>query len=234
MWTRALQKEPLMAIASLPSPGSPEQIFRRIYAERLWGTGPDASHPFYSGCGSHDADVVSPYLEAVRHFLCSFETRPDAADLGCGDFSIGSRVRPFCANYIACDVVPELIDFNRKRFQCLEVDFRTVDLIVDPLPQADVVFVRQVFQHLSNKQILRAMARIGATYRYLVLTEHLPAEADFEHNLDKPAGPDIRPAIGSGIVLGSEPFKLRASHERELCRVPQLGGLIVTTLYRFT
>src|SRR5690348_5513093 len=99
MWTRALQQEPLMAIAS-PSPGSPEQIFRRIYAERLWGTGPDASHPFYSGCGSHDADVVARYLEAVRHFLCSFETRPDAVDLGCGDFSIGSRVRPVCANYI--------------------------------------------------------------------------------------------------------------------------------------
>jgi hypothetical protein len=216
------------------SSGSPEQLFRRIYAERLCGSGPDASHPFFSGCGSHDLDVVSPYLEAVRRFLCAFETKPNVVDLGCGDFSIGSRVRPFCASYIACDVVPELIDFNRGRFRCLGVDFRRLDLVVDPLPPADVVFVRQVFQHLSNEQILRAAARIRATYPYLVLTEHLPAEGEFEHNLDKPSGPDIRPAIGSGIVLGSEPFNLRAAHERELCRVPQLGGLIVTTLYQFT
>jgi len=50
-----------------------------------------------------------------------------------------------------------------------------------------VVFIRQVLQHLSNAHILRAIPKIAASYRFLVLTEHLPLGEAFTPNLDKPA-----------------------------------------------
>lgn len=216
-----------------PRAATAREVFGRIYTESLWGNSPDAAQPFFSGSGSHDPAVVATYLQAISQFLATLPAKPDVVDLGCGDFSIGSRIRPLCAKYCACDVVPELIEFNRERFAALQVGFTTLDLTVDELPGADIAFVRQVFQHLSNDQILLAIGRIAATYRYLILTEHLPATAAFEHNLDKPAGPDIRLAIGSGIVLASHPFNLRPVAERQLCRAAELGGLIVTTLYAF-
>lgn len=218
------------ATLARPTPTA-QEVFRRIYTEHLWGRSSDTSRPFFSGSGSHDPAVVATYLEAVRRFLGTLPAKPNAVDLGCGDFAVGTRIRPLCAGYIACDVVPELIEFNREQFGSLQVEFTTLDLTIDELPAGDVVFVRQVFQHLSNEQILKATRKIAATYRYLILTEHLPASAEFEHNLDKPPGPDIRMAIGSGIVLGSQPFNLRPVHERRLCQARELGGLIVTTLY---
>jgi hypothetical protein len=53
----------------------------------------------------------------------------------------------------------------------------------------------------------------------------------FEHNLDKKVGPEIRTGSGSGIVLTSPPFNLKAQSERELCNAVEYGGIIRTTLY---
>jgi hypothetical protein len=100
-------------------------------------------------------------------------------------------------------VVPSLIDRNRRLFASLDVDFRVLDMTTDPLPPADVVFLRQVLQHLSNGQIHAVVSKITTAYRYLVLTEHLPALDTFTPNLDKAVGPQTRLNSGrppSGIV----------------------------------
>lgn len=207
-----------------------QQVFTKIYEEGAWGRPNDSSHRFYSGSGSHDQSVAT-YIEAVRAFLRSFDARPDVVDLGCGDFHVGSCIRSLCASYIACDIVPGLIAFNKEKYRSSSVDFRVLDLTEDELPKADIVFIRQVLQHLSNDQIQNAIPRIARSYKYLVLTEHVPIRADFRPNLDKPAGPDIRLDIGSGLVLTMPPFDLKPKDERVLCEVPEYSGLIRTTVY---
>jgi SAM-dependent methyltransferase len=213
-----------------------QQIFTKIYEESTWGTSNDPAQKFYSGSGSHQQEVVSTYIAAVSDFLSSLESKPDAVDLGCGDFRVGSSIRQLCNRYVACDVVPSLIEFNKERFKGLDVDFRVVDIAEDDLPKGDVVFVRQVLQHLSNEHISKALPKIASNYKFLVLTEHLPARRDFKPNLDKPAGPEVRLAVDSGVVVTSAPFGLKAKAERVLCDVPEQsphGGRIRTTLYQF-
>lgn len=208
-----------------------QEVFSKIYESAIWGKSDDPSQPFYSGSGSHDDVVVSAYLNAIQDFLQTFDRKPNVVDLGCGDFFVGSKIRPLCEKYVACDIVPKLVEFNRKKFEALDVDFRVLDLTTDELPDGDVVFVRQVFQHLSNRQISKVLPEIASRYKYFVLTEHLPGKPEFEHNLDKPAGPDIRTGIESGIVLASPPFNFRAKGERILCKVGEADGVIVTTLF---
>ena len=157
--------------------------------------------------------------------------KPDVVDLGCGDFKVGSQIRPLCGRYTACDVVPELIDFNRGAYEQLDVDFRVLDITADALPEGDVVFVRQVFQHLSNAAIAKAMAKIVAHYKYLVLTEHVPALAGFVPNVDIATGAGTRLQIGSGVVLTSPPFNLHAAAERTLSESPQFGDVIRIVVY---
>jgi len=210
---------------------STEQVFTKIYEENAWGTTQEGEQPFFSGSGSRADRIVTTYVDAVGRFLRSLGHKPDVVDLGCGDFHVGSRLRPLCARYVACDIVGPLIAFNAATFSNLGVDFRTLDFTRDELPPGEVVFIRQVLQHLSNSEIARALPRIQRQYRYLVLSEHVP-NVPFTHNLDKASGPDNRMDIHSGIVLTSPPFNLETIVESILCEVKEWGGVIRTTVYR--
>lgn len=210
---------------------STQQIFSKVYQTGAWGKSPDPSELFFSGNGSHDKEITSVYISAVQSLLGKLDDKPNVVDLGCGDFYVGSQVRGLCSNYIACDVVPELIRFNKERHGHLRVDFRVLDLVEDELPPGDIVFVRQVFQHLSNDQILKALPKIKAGYRMLVLSEHVPSEADFQPNLDIPAGPDIRVSINSGLDIVKPPFDFVAVNAELLCEVPEHGGVIRTIAF---
>jgi hypothetical protein len=185
-----------------------------------------------SGSGSHDPAIVNVYVAAVEEFLKALDKKPNVVDLGCGDFNVGSSFRALCNSYIACDIVEPLIEFNRRKYKYLNVDFRVLDLAKDSLPEADVVFIRQVLQHLSNDNISLILPKIARSYQHLILTEHLPVEHSFEPNIDKTSGPDNRLALHSGIVVTHPPFSLTVVDQRKLCEVPEGGGVIVTTLYQ--
>lgn len=156
-------------------------------------------------------------------------------DLGCGNFFVGSKIRHLCDTYIACDIVPSLINWNIQKYNDLNVDFRVLDITKDELPEGNVVFVRQVFQHLSNNQIIKVLPKIALKYKYLVLTEHLPISNNFLHNLDIPTGPNTRHSLpngGSGVVVTSAPFKLKPIKTDCLCEVSENEGILRTTLYQ--
>jgi hypothetical protein len=210
---------------------SVQQVFIDIYRRKLWGRANAHSSTFFSGAGSHDTAIVSPYVDAVQNFLSSLPVKPDVVDLGCGDFAVGSKLRSYCRTYIACDIVPDLIENNRMQFERMGVDFRLIDLSENELPKGDVVFIRQVLQHLSNDLICKAVSKIAQNYRYLILTEHLPEDRNFIPNLDKPVGPDMRLEINSGVVLTKSPFHLAVRDERVLCEAAHFGGIIRTTVY---
>jgi SAM-dependent methyltransferase len=209
-----------------------EEIFSAIYKEQRWKTSP--GDDFSSGNGSRTPGVVLPYVEAVTKFLRALPHPPSVVDLGCGDFHVGAQLRPYCGRYIACDVVPALIERNKEKYAAEQVDFRALDIIESDLPAADVVFLRQVLQHLSNAQIAKIVPKLYR-YKFLILTEHVPAPPGFEPNHDKPTGGGIRVPQGSGIVLTEPPFLLKIKSASLLCAtnqsVAQHPGLITTMLY---
>jgi len=218
----------LKAFAGLPT----KEIFAKIYEDGEWAGGSrDAEGRFFSGSGSRNFAVDS-YVAAVEKFLRSLGHKPDIVDLGCGDFNVGSRIRPSCQRYVACDIVDALIAHDAAKYASMDVDFRTLDITSEELPEGEVVFIRQVLQHLSNSDIARVVPKLPSRFRYLVLTEHVPPDP-FPHNLDKVSGPDNRLAIHSGIVLTSLPFDMPALEATVICEVEEWGGVIRTIVYRF-
>jgi len=209
-----------------------EEIFSAIYRERKWGAESDGDCS--SGTGSHVESVVLPYINAVRGFLQSLPSPPSVVDLGCGDFNVGKQLRHYCGRYVACDVVPALIQRNKDKFASTKVDFRCIDIIDDDLPDGDIVFLRQVLQHLNNAQILSVVHKLYR-YKFLVLTEHVPTDSAFPPNRDKATGGRIRLPQGSGVVLTEPPFLLAVKSESVICTTTQsldeYPGLIRTTLY---
>ena len=105
--------------------------FTKIYTDGLWGKSTNVQDEFCSGIGSHQSDIVATYVDAVSKFLKSLDKKPNVVDLGCGDFHVGSQVRPLCSNYVACDVVDSLIARNKDEYRDMGVDFRVVDITSD-------------------------------------------------------------------------------------------------------
>ncbi len=209
---------------------SRQQIFQHIYKNQVWGRSSKADG-FYSGTGSHDDQVVRPYIAALSAWLNQLPHKPIVLDLGCGDFFVGSQVLAHCKSYIACDIVPELIESHRVKYAHLNVVFKCMDLAHQELPDAQVVVVRQVLQHLDNKSISLFCNSLMPSHQYLVLTEHIPRNSSFVANRDKPAGPDTRIGLNSGVVLTQAPFSLKIKNQQTLCEIEENGGVIQTLVY---
>jgi len=88
-------------------------------------------------------------------------------DAGCGDLNWIKRVPLPIDHYIGIDIVEELIKQNKEKYPSDWTSFYCLDLTVDPLPNADLVFCRDCLQHLSFNDIKLAInnfKKSGATY----------------------------------------------------------------------
>lgn len=207
---------------------STREVFEKIYEEGHWGKNPEAR--YFSGTGSHDPAIIGAYVAAVAGYLEGLPQKPSALDIGCGDFNVGSKLRPYCAAFRAVDIVAPVIEDNRVRFQDADVEFGVLNIAEDAPPRVDVIFIRQVLQHLSNAEIGKALANLAGRCDHLIVTEHIPP-GDFTPNLDKPTGRGIRIRHNSGVVISAPPFSFPFREQTTLCEVPELGGIIRTTAY---
>jgi hypothetical protein len=209
---------------SWPTKAAMEQVYER----KLWGGN---NSNFYSGLGSHQVEIVKPYIAAVTSFLTSFKTPITVCDLGCGDFNVGKALVKHSKKYVAIDIVPPLIAFNKEKFKEPNLEFYCLDIAVADLPAGDCAIVRQVLQHLSNGEV-QAIVNKLLNFKYLMLTEHVP-EGAFIPNKDIISGQGIRLKKKSGIDLLAPPFHLKVKEEKQLTAFPLEGnkGILVTTLY---
>ncbi|CAM1333370.1 class I SAM-dependent methyltransferase [Tenacibaculum aestuariivivum] len=208
-------------------PWPTKAVMKQVYEMNLWG----GNTAFYSGLGSHDTSIVTPYITAVTLFLTSFKIPLTVCDLGCGDFNVGKELVKYTKKYTAVDVVPELITYNMAKFKAPNLAFYVFDIATDSLPIADCVIIRQVLQHLSNLEVQKVVAKLS-NYKYVILTEHLP-NGEFTPNKDIISGQGIRLKKQSGLNLLAPPFNLKVKQEKELAIVVLNNnkGVIVTTLY---
>ena len=202
------------------------KIFQNVYKRNLWGN--DNNSRFYSGIGSR-GDSVQVYVHEMSKRLKKHEldlARPlTVVDLGCGDFEVGQALLKEMPDmeYIGCDIVPELIAHNEETYGTDKVSFRRLDIVSDPLPHGDVCLVRQVLQHLSNKEILTFLSR--ANYEWIYMTEGQPVIKTGTVNPDKSAGFDVRfdwkTGRGRGVELDRPPFNMKTVELFKVATSPQ-------------
>jgi hypothetical protein len=180
--------------------------FSEIYSRKAWGAG--TGEEFYSGAGSR-GKFAEIYADWVNHFVVE-KGLHHIVDLGCGDFGVGRLLKTSdSVRYTGLDVVADLIRHNQERFQNAHVEFRCANIVEDELPDGDLCLIRQVLQHLSNKQISKVVAACSR-YRYILVTEDVWVGEKARPNLDKPAGWDTRIRERSGVYLDLPPFNLPA------------------------
>ena len=200
----------------------------QVYEMKLWGSD---NTKFYSGEGSHNSIIVAPYIAAITSFLMSFKKPLTICDLGCGDFNVGKELVKYTNKYIAVDIVPELIAYNKEKFKEENLEFHCLDIAIDNLPSVDCVLLRQVLQHLSNTEVQNVVRKLS-NFNYVIITEHIP-EGEFIANKEIISGQGTRLKIQSGLNLLAPPFNFKVKEQKQLVTVSLEGnsGVIVTTLY---
>jgi SAM-dependent methyltransferase len=185
------------------------EVFRDAYRKRQW-TGGDPDREFSSGPGS-GLTYAQPYCDWVSAFARENGiTR--VVDLGCGDFRIGqSLLASGNFEYLGVDIVPELIANHGARFGGPKVSFQCLNIIDDDLPPGELCLIRQVFQHLSNREIQTVLKKCPS-YAYVLITEHVP---------------DTRVFDRSGVFLDKAPFDLPT---RTVLEIPYADGEILQSV----
>ena len=154
-------------------------------------------------------------------------------DLGCGDFWIMRHVLGTLSKtgynffYTGIDVVEDLINYNAARFRHPNIKFLCMDAAEEPLPDGDILIVRQVLQHLNNADIKKILSKTSK-FKFLFITEHIYDAPDAIYNIDKQTNESIRLNYRSGIYLEHAPFNLK--NVIHLLKIPQMGGTIRSSL----
>lgn len=168
-------KRPFKAMEERFLPG---RVFTRIYERGRWKSG---GTPSGAGSTLEQTEQIRARLPALlqRHAVRSI------VDVPCGDFNwIGTLDYRF-ESYVGGDIVESLVARNSRLHASPGRSFRRLDVIADPLPQADVIFCRDCWVHLSTAQILRAIRNVARSNATYLLTTTYP---DVRRNADISTG----------------------------------------------
>jgi hypothetical protein len=157
--------------------GTREEVFTDIFHKRMWGD-PES----LSGAGSNLTQTVE-IRRALPALLEELGCR-SLLDLPCGDF-YWMKLLDLDIDYIGGDIVAELVESNNQRYGNERRRFLRLDLVQDPLPQADLMLCRDCLVHLCYDDIFRALANVKASgCQYLLTTTY----TRLDRNHDTPTG----------------------------------------------
>ena len=145
--------------------------FERIYSTNLWS---DAESRSGVGSNLDSTRVVRAELPAALRQLGARVL----LDVPCGDFKWMQHVDLSGIEYIGGDIVPSIIEENRRLYARESRRFVDLDLTRDALPDADVLLCRDCLVHLSYANIRAVLANIARSNIRLVLMTSFPGRRD--------------------------------------------------------
>ncbi len=91
-------------------------------------------------------------------------------DIPCGDLTWISSIDLPVREYHGADIVKSLIDRNRELHSSPTRRFTCLDIVAEEIPKADLVLVRDLFIHLTSRQIRSALENICKSESTWLLT----------------------------------------------------------------
>ena len=155
------------------------QVFANIYHNNRW-----KSEESVSGIGS-EIRQTEVLVNKLSQLLKELQIE-SVLDIPCGDFNWMQRVDLKNVKYTGADIVEELINKNIEKYgKTNNIEFRTLNLITDPLPRSNMIIIRDCLVHLSYKEIFSAIKNIKSSGSDFLLTTTFP---EHHKNYDIPTG----------------------------------------------
>ena len=153
-------------------------VFSEIFHNNLWH-----SVESHSGYGS-TVEATQQLREGIPRILKDVGAKT-FLDIPCGDFNWLSTVELDINHYYGADLVPDLVEKTRAKYERDDRTFLVLDITTDDLPKTDVVMCKDLLTHLSNHFILKALKNIQRSgAKYLLTTTF----TGIRNNQDIPVG----------------------------------------------
>ena len=169
------------------------QRFEQIYETNEWQHG--------SGEGSLPVHTQG-YVAFLESFLVKRGIQ-SVVEMGCGDWQFSKNVRWGAASYRGFDVVKSVIARNQASHARAGVSFELYSGNPAELPAADLLIVKDVLQHLSDRAVAEFLPHLPR-FKHALLT-----------NCVNPRGPTVNRDIVDGdfryLDLRHSPFHLAAT-----------------------
>ena len=139
--------------------------FRRIYKTGAWKKGESVSG---EGSNLEQTVVLRNILPSLLHGIQA----TTMLDAPCGDH-FWMKEFSLNLNYIGIDIVPEIIDQNRRKYGSPRKTFLVRDITKDSIPRADCILCRDCLDHLSFEDVFRAVENFRLSgAKYLLATTY--------------------------------------------------------------
>ena len=143
--------------------------FTTVYVEGLWGA--DETR---SGAGSvKGSHWVTLAAETIRRAVSENDLH-SISDIPCGDFNWMPEVLAGLGpvRYIGFDIVAAALARNKARFPAYE--FRLLDITCKAPPAADLIFCKDLLNHLTDADVRRAIANMRRSGSKFLLASNNP------------------------------------------------------------
>lgn len=144
--------------------------FTKIFLNNKW----DNEESISGGGSTLDATVN------VRKSLLNIINKYDIKsilDAPCGDLNWMHLIFDNVDSYIGCDIVEDLININKKKFEHkTNVIFKSLDIVNEPLDKVDLIFSRDCMQHLPTSYVVNFIRNVKrSNSKYLLIgTSNVP------------------------------------------------------------
>ena len=177
-----------------------EEKFNIIYNTNYWSDGQSRS-----GSGSNPESTKSIKFHLPK-IIKDFEIK-SIFDAPCGDLNwMREILKTVDIAYHGSDIVEDIIVKNRKDFKKKNIEFSKKNIIIDKLPDCDLMICRDCLFHFSYRDIFLFFENFtSSNIKYLLMTSHLNENRSFI-NVDIETG-DYRL-----IDIFSEPFNFKKKY----------------------
>lgn len=142
-----------------------DNVFVEIYNSNFWNSNESASG------GGSTIKGTKVIREELPKIISDFNIQT-MLDLPCGDYNWMKEVKLNCT-YLGGDLVEEVILSNQIHFSSDKINFKKIDILNDLLPCVDLIFCKDLFQHLSYENIFTALINIkNSGSKYLLVTSY--------------------------------------------------------------
>lgn len=140
------------------------EIFSKIYD--TYGFGSEESR---SGIGSTLEQTEHTRTE-IKAIVKNLNIK-SVVDIPCGDFNWMKDIVYRFESYVGGDIVPQCIETNQRKYGNETIKFINFDLLTDPIPEADLLIVRDVIGHFPIDDAYKIAKNIvSSKCKYLLST----------------------------------------------------------------
>jgi SAM-dependent methyltransferase len=150
-----------------------KDIFNNIYASNSWG--------YKSGQGS-DPKYAQEWIDLVNNFIKKNNIKT-VLDLGCGDWRIGKELNLQDVRYTGVEVssiiFDEIINNEKDNIKFINSDIKEFEF-----PQADLILIKDVLQHLDVDSVKIIMNKIFKSTKYALISNDYNFEGRFSKSIN--------------------------------------------------